>query len=110
MQIIIHRTAVLNKVHTPYDIHGTVISYYFSTSLFTTLVLFGCPALYLTTVIFLYAAKKTLRELRKLFFMLKDKVFANARLGFAYNSSVLDDILQGTFGTDMCMNEVIKPR
>ena len=53
--------------------------------------------------------KKTLRELRQLYFRLKDDVFGKGRFGMAYNTNKLEEILKHEFG-DMKMSDVNYPR
>ena len=56
------------------------------------------------------AAKKSLSDLRQLYFRLKDEVFANPRGGFAYNTKALQKILQEILGTEKCMCDVTQPK
>ena len=46
----------------------------------------------------LHAAKRSLAQMRQLYFKMKDKVFKNERLGFSYNTDALEAILQEEFG------------
>ena len=55
-------------------------------------------------------AKKSLQELRQLYFKLKDKVFARDRMGFAYNTDALESILKEELGEDMVMSDCHFPR
>lgn len=48
-------------------------------------------------------AKKSLIEIRQLYYKLKDDVFASPRFGVAYNTSALNEILKNLFGTEMTM-------
>lgn len=57
-----------------------------------------------------YSAKKSLFELRQLYFRMKDEVFAHDRLGFAYNTDALETILKEEFGTHMTMADVQSPK
>ena len=54
-------------------------------------------------------AKRSLAQLRQLYFKMKDKVFKNDRLGFAYNTEALENILQEEFG-EVKMNDVEFPK
>lgn len=54
-------------------------------------------------------AKRSLPQLRQLYFRMKDKVFKNERLGFSYNTDALEEILQEEFG-EITMSEVEFPR
>lgn len=56
------------------------------------------------------AAKKTLTELRQLYFQLKEQIFAHDRYGFAYNTAALEEILKEAFGTEVKMSDVTFPR
>ena len=53
--------------------------------------------------------KKSLREIRQLFFRLKDEVFGSGRLGLGYNTKGLEEIFKNVFG-DMTMSDVQYPR
>jgi predicted acylesterase/phospholipase RssA len=48
-------------------------------------------------------AKKSLREIRQLYFRLKDEVFASDRFGIACNTSALEKLLVELFGTETTM-------
>ena len=48
-------------------------------------------------------AKKSLQEIRQLYYRLKDDVFASPRFGMAYNTSALEELLVDLFGTEMTM-------
>eukprot|EP00731_Ephydatia_muelleri_P031640 Em0023g147a len=54
-------------------------------------------------------AKKSLKELRQLYFRLREKVFANPR-GMNYDTEALEELLKENFGTTMCMNDVHHPK
>ena len=53
--------------------------------------------------------KKSLRELRQLYFRMKDEVFGRGRFGMAYNTDKLEEILKQEFG-DIKMSDVQYPR
>ena len=55
-------------------------------------------------------AKRNLSELRQLYFKLKDRVFSEGRLGFAYNTTSLEKLLQEEFGTEALMTDVRHPK
>ena len=57
----------------------------------------------------LCAAKKSLSELRQLYFRMKDEIFGNARAGMAYNTEALEKILKDEMG-EVSMNDVQYPR
>ena len=57
-----------------------------------------------------HPGKKSLHELRQLYLTLKNKIFAKARLGFAYNSSALEMILKDVLGEKTVMSDIQKPR
>ena len=73
---------------------------------------FGCCAPVTNNSIFSLSAKKSLWEIRQLYYRLKDDVFASPRLGMAYNTSALEKLLVELFGTDMTMehNSDIMPK
>ena len=51
----------------------------------------------------LYTAKKSLKELRQLYYRLKDDVFASPRFGISYNTEALEKLLIDVFGTEMTL-------
>ena len=53
--------------------------------------------------------KKSLKDLKQLYFKLREKVFANPR-GFDYDTDALEELLKENFGTTMCMNDVTHPK
>ena len=57
-----------------------------------------------------YTAKRSLAQLRQLYFKMKDKVFGTDRLGFGYNTRALEGILMEEFGPTMKMTDVEFPR
>lgn len=58
-----------------------------------------------------FAAKKSLQELKQLFFQLKDDVFGTAKLaGFGCDCDKFDNILKTYFGEEMKMTDVSEPR
>ena len=61
-------------------------------------------------VITIMLAKKSLAQLRQLYFKMKDKVFGSDRLGFAYNTDALEKLLKQEFGTSMKLSDVNFPR
>lgn len=65
--------------------------------------IFGCCAPVTNNSIFSLSAKKSLWEIRQLYYRLKDDVFANPRFGMAYNTSALKKLLVDLFGTEMTM-------
>ena len=58
----------------------------------------------------LISAKKNLSQLRQLYFKLKDRVFSQGRLGIAYNTASLDEVLKEEFGTEAIMTDVRHPK
>jgi len=44
------------------------------------------------------AARRSLAQMRQLYFKMKDTVFKNERLGFSYDTDALEAILQEEFG------------
>ena len=55
-------------------------------------------------------AKKTVKEVRKIYFRLKEEVFSSPRAGFAYNTAALEKLLQETLGSRTQMNSVSSPK
>lgn len=51
----------------------------------------------------LFSAKKTLKEIRQLYYRLKDDVFASPRFGLSYNTKALERLLIDIFGTEMTL-------
>ena len=52
----------------------------------------------------------SLVQLRQLYFRLKQQIFANTRLGYAYNSRGLEELLQDELGTDLRMCDIKHPK
>lgn len=75
------------------------------TQLFDWIVASGIGAVFIIGMIY---ADKTLAELRKLFFRLREKVFAEKRTGF--RSEALELVLKELLGTDMRMCDKPHPR
>lgn len=65
---------------------------------------------WISNTFFLFLAKKSLSRLRQLYFRLKDRVFSEGRLGFAYNTASLEKILKEEFGTDALLSDVKHPK
>ena len=62
-------------------------------------------------LLFIFVAKKSLQDLKQLFFKLKDDVFGTAKMnGFGCNTSKLTEILKSYFGDTMKMSDIIEPR
>lgn len=57
-----------------------------------------------------FTAKRSLAQLRQLYFKMKDKVFGTDRLGFAYNTQALELLLKEEFGTTMIMTDIEFPK
>ena len=57
-----------------------------------------------------FTAKKSLAEIRQLYFKLKDKVFAHDRMGFAYDTDAFESIVKEEFGEDALMSDCQFPR
>lgn len=57
-----------------------------------------------------FTAKKSLAELRQLYFRMKEKVFGSDRFGFAYNTEALEQILKQEFGTTMTLTDIEFPK
>ena len=53
---------------------------------------------------------KSLAQVRKLFFRIKDEVFANKGIGFGYNTKVLEKLLQDELGMEKRMCDVQHPK
>lgn len=68
-----------------------------------------CQAMHLLCYLLL-AAKKSLAELRQLYFRMKEKVFGSDRFGFAYNTENLEELLKDVFGTTMTMADEELPK
>ena len=56
------------------------------------------------------SAKRSLQELRQLFFILKNRIFSKGRMGFGYNSEALEEILQEYLDIDIMMTDVTHPK
>ena len=54
--------------------------------------------------------KKSLREIFQLYFMMKDRIFSKSRIGFGFNTEVLEEILQEYLDPDIKMTDVTHPK
>ena len=54
--------------------------------------------------------KKSLVELRQLYFLLKNRIFMKSRYGYGYNSETLEEILKDYLTTDIKMSDVRHPK
>ena len=61
-------------------------------------------------IVYSFTAKKSLAEIRQMYFKLKDEVFARDRMGFAYNTDALESILKEGLGEDTLMSDCQFPR
>ena len=61
-------------------------------------------------VVLWFTAKRSLAQLRQLYFKMKDRVFGTDRLGFAYNTQALEQLLISEFGTTMIMTDIEFPK
>jgi hypothetical protein len=59
---------------------------------------------------FLTAGKKSLREIFQLYFRMKDRIFSKPRIGFGFNTDVLEEILQECLDLDVKMTDVTHPK
>lgn len=55
-------------------------------------------------------AKKSLQEIRQVYFKLRNRVFAKTRMGVSFDTQQLEELLQQTFGTKMTMSDVTHPK
>lgn len=53
---------------------------------------------------------KSLTQLRELYFRLKEQIFARSRMGYAYNSKALEELLKEELGTELNMCDVEYPK
>ena len=61
-------------------------------------------------IIFFTAGKKSQREIFQLYFRMKDKIFSKPRIGFGFNTDVLEEILQECLDLDVKMTDVTHPK
>lgn len=54
--------------------------------------------------------KKSLRELRQLYFLLKNRIFMKSRYGYGYSSDALEEILKEYLPEHMIMSDVKHPK
>lgn len=54
--------------------------------------------------------KKSLTELRQLYFLLKNRIFMKSRYGYGYSSNALEEILKDYLKEDVRMSDVIHPK
>jgi len=59
---------------------------------------------------FLPPGGKSLAQLRQLYFRLKEQVFSRSRMGYAYNSKALEELLKEELGTELRMCDVNYPK
>ena len=58
-----------------------------------------------------YTAKKSIAQLRQLYFKMKDEIFGKARLGgISFNTVGLEKILKDEFTERVCMDDESYPR
>ena len=73
----------------------------------------GCLSCLLQNAQFLivYTAKKSIAQLRQLYFKMKDEIFGKARLGgISFNTVGLEKILKDEFTERVCMDDESYPR
>ena len=58
----------------------------------------------------MHAGKKSLREIFQLYFMMKDRIFSKSKIGFGFNTEVLEEILQEYLDPDIKMTDVTHPK
>ena len=63
----------------------------------------------LTSNIHFFVAKKTLPQLRRLYFILKERVFSSSS-PFGYDTAELEEFYREELGTHMTMDSVSHPR
>lgn len=70
-----------------------------------------CQVSLVYQAIYFFAAKKSLQELKQLFFRLKDDVFGNAKMfGYGCDTNKLAEILKSYFGEEMKLTDVSEPK
>ena len=57
-----------------------------------------------------FAGGKSLRELRQLYFRIKDEIFAKGRYGFGWDSDAYEEILQQYLDPKIKLMDVTHPR
>ena len=57
-----------------------------------------------------YLGKKTLSELRQMYFKMKEDIFAKSGFEIGYNTNALEKILKQTFDSDMKMSDMKEPQ
>jgi len=55
-------------------------------------------------------ARKSLQELRQLYFRMREEVFSSPRAGFAFNTRALERMLQEELGSEIRMGDVKRPK
>lgn len=62
-------------------------------------------------MIVIFTAKKSIGQLRQLYFRMKDEIFGKVRhAGMSYNTVGLEKLLREQFTEHMCMDDVTYPR
>ena len=59
---------------------------------------------------FFFPAKKSVSEVRQLYFKMKDEIFGKVRGGMTFNTVGLENILKQEFTEHICMDDVTYPR
>lgn len=54
--------------------------------------------------------KKSLRDLRQLYFLLKNRIFMKSRHGYGYSSDVLEEILKEYLNPELKMSDETHPK
>jgi hypothetical protein len=57
-----------------------------------------------------YKGKKSLSELRQIYFKLKEEIFAKSGFGIGYNTEALEKILKSSFDSKMKMSDIKEPK
>lgn len=58
----------------------------------------------------IHIGKKSLRDLRQLYFLLKNRIFMKSRYGYGYSSDALEDVLKEYLSPEIRMSDVRHPK
>lgn len=59
---------------------------------------------------FLFTAKKSVTEIRQLYFRMKDEIFGKVKGGMTFNTAGLEALLKEEFSEHVCMDDITYPR
>lgn len=64
----------------------------------------------ITCVSFLYAAKRSLPQLRQMYFKMRERVLLKPHAGMGFDTDAYEELLKEEVGTNMTMSDVQEPK